>query len=266
MAGLKKKKDKKNFKGIQFPGKKIWIFLIRKSALPLVVIAILILAFIGVRAIFLTNPMFKISAIRVDGMTDGSKLKDLALVRSCMDKNIFSLNIKEISSGIKKVSPELKKVVVRRVMPDTIEIYALPRIPVAVIKGYKYFPIDENGVVISSQSEPDATMPVINGISGWHRPKVGEVFHPDGIDIALMLLKNLKETNALGSFALKGFDISNIRNIRLLLRDGPEIRLGKGQYREKLEKLSVVLADPKIDIDNLKYIDLRFNEAVLGPK
>jgi len=266
MSALRKKSDKKKLKNNAFFKRIPWFKFFKNALIPIAAIIVIALLFFGIKFMFLNSHFFSVSNIRVSGAGDPGRLMDLALVRSCLHKNIFIINIKGLSSGLKKSCPEFKEVTVKRIMPDTIKIDIVPRIAVAAIKTYKYFPIDEFGFVISSTDTMTKGVPVITGISSWQRPKVGEKYSPKKISLALSIIKNIEDSNALGQFRFESVDISNIRNIRLYISDGPEIRLGQGGYRKKIEKLSLILADAKLDIKNLEYIDLRFKDAVLGPK
>ncbi|MCK4462997.1 MAG: cell division protein FtsQ, partial [Candidatus Omnitrophica bacterium] len=134
------------------------------------------------------------------------------------------------------------------------------------IKAFKYFPVDEEAVVLSPQSEAKEGLPIITGISIWARPKKGEILRSNRINSALALLKGINESKILTEYEVERIDVSNIRNITFYLDNGLEIKIGHGNLREKLKKLSIILSDPKIDINNLKYVDLRFKDAVLGPK
>ncbi len=264
---LIKKKD--NIKKLKIPiviKRNIVFTLLKKSIIPLMAICLVLFLYQGIKLIFVKSPYFKISRIDIIPGTDLVNLDKSEVLESLKGKNIFTVDIKNTARAIHTDYPELKKVVVKRVMPDMLQVVIVPRIPVALIKAFKYFPVDEEAVMLSPQSDVKEGLPIITGISIWARPKKGEILRSDRINSALALLKGIKESKILTEYSLQRIDVSNIRNIAFYLDNALEIKIGHGDLREKLKKLSMVLNDPKIDIDNLEYIDLRFKDTVLGPK
>ena len=262
-------KRKDNIKRLKIPViiKRNRVFaLLKKSIIPLIAICLILLMYQGIKLIFVKSPYFEISKIDIIPETDLVNLDKSEALQPLKEKNIFTVNIKNTARAIHADYPELKKVVVKRVMPDILQVVIVPRIPVALVKAFKYFPVDKEAVIFSPQSEAKEGLPVITGISFWTRPKEGEILRSNRIDWALALLKGIDESKVLTGYKLERIDVSNIRNIAFYLDNGLEVKIGHGDLLEKLKKLSMLLNDPKIDINNLEYVDLRFKDAVLGPK
>ncbi len=262
-------KRKDNIKKLKIPViiKRNRVFaLLKKSIILLIAICLILLLYQGIKLIFVKSPYFEISKIDIIPKTDLVNLDKSGILQPLKGKNIFTVDIKNIARAIHAGYPQLRKVVVKRVMPDMLEVVIVPRIPVALVKSSKYFPVDEEAVILSPQSEAKGNLPVITGIPFWTRPKKGEILRSNRINWALALLKGIDKSNVLTEYRLERIDVSNIRNIAFYLDNGLEIKIGHGDLQEKLKKLSTLLKDPKIDINNLKYVDLRFKDAVLGPK
>ena len=45
-----------------------------------------------------------------------------------------------------------------------------------------------------------------------------------------------------------------------------EIKIGKSDFRERLKVLSTVFEQLGSDIDKFNYIDLRFEDPIIGPR
>lgn len=266
MAIIKRKDNIKKLKIPVIIKRNIVFALLKKSIIPLIGICLVLLACQGTKLIFVKSPYFEISKIDIIPKTDLVNLDKTGILQPLKGKNIFTVDIKSTARAIHADYPQLRKVLVKRVMPDILQVVIVPRIPVALIKSFKYFPVDEESVILSPQPEAKEGLPIITGISFWTRPKKGEILRSNRISWALSLLKGINESGILTGYRLKRIDVSNIRNIAFYLDNGLEIKIGHGNLQEKLKKLSMLLRDPKIDINNLEYVDLRFKDAVLGPK
>ena len=44
------------------------------------------------------------------------------------------------------------------------------------------------------------------------------------------------------------------------------MRIGCEDFKDRLETLRRTLKDPRLALDRVEYIDLRFGDAVIGPK
>lgn len=265
MAVFKKKNSKNKLKASITNKGKILASL-KKGLIPILLILVIFLLYLGVKTIFIDSPYLQIKSIKVIGKVDYAKLEDLNIFQSVKGKNIFTVNVRDIASVIHENYPEFKKVTVRRVMPDMLEIVIISRVPIALVKIFKHFYIDEEGVVLSDDIKVKKDLPVISGISIWSRPKRGEAIRSNRINSALAILKLVKQTGMAANYDIKRIDVSDIKNVIFYLDDNLEIKMGHGNLLEKLNKLSTMLSDPKIDINNLSYIDLRFKDIVMGPK
>lgn len=266
MANIKKKNSSKKIKIPAAIRRNILARLFKKAIIPVIMICLAFIVYHGVKYAFKKSSFFIIETIDIKGRTALTDLHKSEAVRSCKGKNIFTLNIKELSKVINKAYPEFKKVAVKRVLPNTLEIAVQDRIPVALIKSYKYFPIDKDAVCLSSDMAIKEDLPVISGLSIWMRPESGKALEDERINAAFYIIKTVREMKILGKHKIARIDISNLKNILFYLDNGLEIRVGEEELNNKLMKMKAIFTDPKIDIDNLDYIDLRFKEAILGPK
>jgi len=270
VAVIKKKSVKKKVKSPVSHERERLLFLLKRSIPYFISIGCLIVGLFILRYLFLSIPYFKVKEIQVTGgdrsLQSMKVIEKAEALKMCKGENIFMVNIHELSAGIKDRYPEFKSVKVRRKMPNVLEVNVVPRIPVAMVKTFGYYPIDGEGVILSPEISSNNRLPVISGISIWTRPKIGVRLASGRVDLSLQLLDQLKHYDVIGKFGVQRLEVSNIRNILIFLGTGLEIRMGQDEFEDKLEHLVTILSDDKIDKSNLKYIDLRFKDPVLGTR
>jgi cell division septal protein FtsQ len=182
-----------------------------------------------------------------------------------MDRNIFSLDLKEMELWIKRQSPQLKTVVIRRIMPGRIEVDLVSREPFAFIDTSGGLIIDKDGVVLSRGRNKDG-LTEIQGIKFFfNAPRNGERIDNAMLVKALMLLDSMKKKGILRRNTAEHIDISDKNNIQLGI-DGVNVKMGRNDFSDKIMRLKEMLEDPKIDIGKIRYVDLRFEDTVISPK
>lgn len=257
---MAKKKNAKKIRMIEL--KKIRPLLLTKNFLwAAVILSLILAAFIFLKK----SPYFAINNITVVDLARATSLTTGDLLRLYKGRNIFDVDIGSISSRIKGDYPVVKEVAVKRVMPGSLKITVVPRIPVAKVKMREYFPVDKTGMVLSPDMRSER-VPVIVGVSSWLRPRVGERLKSLQLTSAFGLIDALKEGSFLSGYEVSVIDVSNYKNPSFYLESGIEVKVGSGNFADKLKKLKTTLANPDLDKDNIKYIDLRFEGVVIGPK
>ena len=252
----KRKKDngakKANPAAVKIASKKIVYFILT--------IAVIALVFL----FFRKSQYFQITTVDVVSQDNAAGINVAALSRIYKGRNIFEVDINSISSGIKRENPVAKDVVVKRVLPNRIEIDVIPRRAVATIKSSSYFPVDDTGMVLPSGARTDG-LPEIIGFSRWFKPRTGEKVDSPQVDSALRLIDDIEETGSL-RYIVSKIDVANHKNISFYIEDGIEVKIGGEDFQERLKMLAKTLENPRLDTKNIKYIDLRFKDAVIGPK
>lgn len=249
----KEKKEKNKTAPIKFPVKKFLRFA-------------LIFALIAVSYLSLRNSeYFTLTDIKVVGSDDTSGLRAEDLLELYKGRNIFDIDIDAISFRIKKDYPLAKDVIVRKVLPSSLVVDIASRVPVAKIKANGYFPIDRTGMVLPPEAE-SSNLPVISGFSMWLKPRVGERLDNRQLESAFLLIDALKE-NTLGDFfSVTTVDAANYKNLSFYLKNGIEVKIGGDDFPERLKMLKTTLNNRKLDKNDIRYIDLRFRDVVIGPK
>jgi len=218
------------------------------------------------------TPYFDVKEVYISGRrsptVDYAKLKAAAY-----GKNIFKVNLSDIRNKMLKEYPELMTLQLTRVFPDTVIASTSLRQPIAQLYKDHYYPVDREGVLLSGvRSLPLEGLVIVTGTRGDLSRKVGQRLDDARLDASLALLEGIRSSDALNGHRLIEIDVSNLRNIIFFLEDGLEIKIGrKGsldglEFAERLENLRSILRDPKIRPSEIRYIDLRFEEPVIGPR
>ncbi len=263
MARKKRSSSRKKKKRISMPFKNVFA---NKGVLIFAVCAVLLAGIIyGLGYFFLNSSFFNIKEISVNkergySFTEGkAKLNDLYL-----GHNIFRVDLKQVERFVKDRYPHLKKVEVRRMFPDQIEVDIVPRQSVAYISAGYNVVIDKEGIILG-KSDDVKNLVEIKGINFFFTPKRGEKIKDKRVASALDLLDGLNKNLSRVYRNFEFIDISDKRNLILGI-DGMTVKMGSSDFTGKVRKLRQILSDPDIDLKDINYIDLRFDDAVISPK
>mgnify|MGYP001314429555 CR=1 FL=1 len=151
-------------------------------------------------------------------------------------RNIFDIDIGSLSARIKNDYPIIERATVKRLLPDTLEINIVSRVPIAVLGGRESFPIDRWGMVLSP-GRSRGSLPVIEGLSFWARPRLGERLESAQLEKAFLLLDAFDETGPGWNHTATRIDVSNQRNLSFYLQNGIEVKIGDERFSIRLKML-----------------------------
>ena len=187
-------------------------------------------------------------------------------------RNIFGIDLKKESQDIIRSNPNYSGVSLVRVFPSRIVVQFIERKPVALIKLYRYFAIDEAGAIFYIQGEqlPELDLPVITGLeTRLFGPKPGVRYNIKELNLALEILREAKRTHILRYYKIRRVDVGNAANSSIFIpiaqntMNDLEVKLGSNDITNKMAILAGLIINGKNDISGIKYIDLRFNEPVI---
>jgi Cell division protein FtsQ len=197
-------------------------------------------------------------------------------------RNIFSLNLTRESVKALLNCSDCRKVRFLRILPNCIFVDFLKRHPVALVKFYKNYAIDQQGVFFNPiATAEEAGLPVIYGLeTKIFGPKPGVKYKRPEIDLALSIIQEFKANKAFSDFTLKRIDVTSLQSAGLFVLlprqaadytksipqlewIGFEVRIGEGSIKQKLMILGGLLMQADKEWKNIKYIDLRFREPVI---
>jgi len=231
-------------------GEKIVVFF-KRSIIVLSIFIFIAIAALGVK---MSARAFPVKNIIVSGNyhLEEDEVKEAVNIRE--GESLLRLSFDELETRIKHMA-WIKKVVFRRQFPGTLMIRIEEAVPKALLRLKKHmFLIDTGGNVleeIGNKSIP--FLPVIVGIN----PEKDR----GGILEALKLIDALNEKNIL----------SGGESIEIMLKpyglamnmDGEFVKVGYGEYPEKLERWKELEAEIRKRNIAINYIDLRFKDSVI---
>lgn len=198
-----------------------------------------------------------------------SPVVDLSYLRG---RNIFDIDLKKESQDILRSYLNYSGISLVRIFPSRIFVEFIERRPVALIKLYRYFAIDESGVIfyIQGEQQPEMDLPVITGLETYlFGPKPGVRYNIKELNIALEILREAKSTRILKYYKIRKLDVSNVADTSIFIPIAQnitselEVKLGSNDIKNKMAILAGLIINGKNDISGIKYIDLRFNEPVI---
>jgi cell division protein FtsQ len=218
-------------------------------ALPVIVIGAII-----AHVSLASKPVFPVNKVVFTGNTHLSdeELKGLAGLNG--EESLVS-----ISSGrvFKKLSgsPWIRSVSVRKEFPDRLHILVSEAEPFALLdmKGHLFI-VDDKGKMLEELK--DGSMPFLPVISG-NPFEEKEVFYE-----AINLAKVIKKTGLLSRKDHIEIIAHKPQEMALNL-DGVVVKVGTGEYEEKLVRLMELEEEIKNRLIPVDYIDLRFENRVI---
>lgn len=247
-----------------------------KSKIPIIVIgsflAFFLLTVVGL-AIFTHQLLYKsdyfiIKENRIDWLNEPLAREPYReFLKTGVGQNIFEFNISSASKEMLNSHPELKDMWIVRDFPNRLTIKVKPRVPIAQVGETSFFLTDEEGVVLTEVRDSIMEgLPIVAGV-GWRLfRKVGQKEDSLRMKKALTLLKVINESDFINDHILTKIDVSDYRNISFIIEDGIEIKIGHSNFKERLNTLDNTLASMAMEKDEIRYIDLRFDDVVLGTK
>ncbi|MDP2905674.1 MAG: hypothetical protein Q8O22_05170 [Candidatus Omnitrophota bacterium] len=211
-------------------------------------------------------------------------------------KNIFSINLAAQAAYVSQFYPDAKLIKLTRVLPDRIYVDVAKRTPVAAVKLYKYFAVDQDGLLfnLETPAPPDA-LPVITGLeTKIFGPKPGKIYNTKELLLALQIIAQANKSMVLKSYFIKKVDAASPANLSVMmtipqdasavqaaskaqrvlkvgagLKPAPtgvqylEVKFGGANIQAKIKLLENIITQEKEELYKIKYIDLRFASPVI---
>ena len=235
------------------------------------VIRIIVFVFIGfvfftgyVNALeFLTHsPLFEIKDVMIDRSI---QFIDLRSLKDLKGHNIFKVDIKQIEHQIAEHYPYIAQLRVVRQLPDRILILAKKREPLMqVYFKKKYLLLDTEGVALYYTLAP-AALPQVYGIPlerDWLF--LGGHIHGPELSKVADILNSFKASPYLNHWRIHAVQAGNLSKIDMLVGENMHVILDQDNTQVKIEVLQMLISANKIDLNKVKYIDLRFKEPVIA--
>jgi len=233
------------------------------------------IGFVTFKYMFVDAGYFMIKSIEIKLYDEKETLQNISpdevLDEEIVGTNIFFLNLNALKGRIEFLHPEFKDIVIRRLLPNKLIVHGKLRKSVAQIHSDRYYLVDDEGTILpNAKNFPEAELPIISGI-GINLAKTPmsdfSKFQKDKLGKALELINETLINEELSEYKLKLIDVTDPGNVSFFLTSANiEIKIGNTDFRKRLEVLSTVLEQMNSDIDSFRYIDLRFEDPIIGPR
>lgn len=243
-------------------------------------VGLLLLGGIGIglarlKYMFVDSEYFMIKEVNIKVYSENGALRNIS-VKEIADeeiegKNIFSVDLEGLKERIEIAHSEFKDIVIRRLLPDKLIVQANLRNAVAQVCSDRYYSVDREGVLLPDvRNFPDPGLPIIIGI-GINLAKASSSkftkFEKEKINKGLRLINEMSANEKLSEYKLKVVDMTDPGNISFFIETvNIEIKIGNSDFRNRLAVLKTVFDQLGSDIDSFKYIDLRFEDPIVGPR
>ncbi len=248
------RKNKKTRKNVAVNRHKAERFIAAAKYFGFVVLPVLLVVAAIYMASGIVKSAFRVRSVVISGnehLTD-EELKTMAGLGN--DDNLITLSGRSISSKMME-SPWMRSVDVRKEFPDRLLIHLSEAEPFALLdlKG-KLFIVDDRGAMLEELR--DIAVPFLPIISG------NPYQEKDAFQEAIIFAKAIKKTGLLA-----GKDhieiISHKPQEMSVNIDGIVVKVGEGEYEDKLTRLKDIEEEIKNRHISVDYIDLRFANRVL---
>ena len=160
---------------------------------------------------------------------------------------------------------------VQRILPNRIRVAITERNPIAFVRnGNEVALIDAHGVILDRPSDLDAHFPIVSGITDALPRDEAE----RRMEIYQELVRDLNAVNADSSNQLSEVDLSNPKNVRIVMAGIPgvnatqavAIKFGSGDFTSKYRMLVENFSQWQANAGCVHSVDLQFTrQIVLNP-
>lgn len=241
----------------------------RGHRLNLLKLIIIIIIFIAVCFIigYLMRSIKNLDYFKIKDITT-SEGKEIPEAYYLLGRNIFDINLKKESLYIQELYPTYKKTGLYRILPNRLFVSFLKRKPIAYIKLYRYFCVDEELVLFNESTDiEESNLAVIIGLDmRIFGPQIGKKYNIKELRLALDIIGEIKRNKMLRDYNVEKIDVTVATNTSFFTSDGLEVKIGQDDIKKRINILSNLFIQLKNELGNIKYIDLRFKEPVIKYK
>lgn len=206
---------------------------------------------------------FQVSHVAIHGADRLSRGEALALIGDVRGRNILGLDLAEWRERL-RTSPWVEDAVVRRVLPNTVDVVIQERQPIGLARlGRDLYLVDQHGTVIDGYGPgyAELDLPIIDGLGT--PPRDGPpVVDPTRTALAARLLADVAPHPPIAD-RVSQIDVRDQRDAVVLL-DGDTVllRLGDRDFAQRLQDYLDVAAALKDRVSAVDTVDLRFGERM----
>ena len=181
--------------------------------------------------------------------------------------NIFSVDLEAVQQRIQSKYPEIAELRIQRKFPDTLYLSAKKREPFAFVTLQQQdVLLDQEGYVLSFKPLPVSQLPQIMGVKVREALVIGKPLRSRSLQRALRILTAFAKVEALSSLKVLRIHVENPSKIQLETSEGFMVILDEQDVPLKMQTFAALWEQQHIDAQTIGYIDLRFQQPILGKK
>lgn len=224
------------------------------------------LAFLGytIHQYFQHSGQLNIGEVKILGCMNAAESELLDLAKIDFRMNLLNLDLQEVSRHLAQ-HPWVENAKVRRDFSDkALIIEVQERIPRAWILLDELYLMDRNGEIFKKAERKDKMdLPIITGVTPqeWRQkdPRMMELLRQ-----ALELLEHLEGRKVFSLRDVSEVHLSRKKNLILYtLQGGVPIRVGSGDFADKLNRLEKVLPALRNKLNNVESLALNYPKKVV---
>lgn len=241
-----------------------------RSYVKIIFIIIVVAALIGGAIygviVFLNNSeYFDVNTIKIDSSLQFIHKADLASMKG---KNIFEIDLKEKQRQLEIKYPQVRDLKIVKRFPNQILVVAKKRKPFVQTELKKtVLTLDDSGVVLSTSSKSNKKLPQIIGLNKRSDFTLGKPLGGISVQVALKIIRQIDENQKnFASVYVSDVDVSDLSKIVFHLTNDLEVIIDQDKVEHRIRVLGVILAQNTLELNKVKYVDLRFKEPIVGKK
>ena len=211
-----------------------------------------------------TTPLLRVNRISVHGNVRLSSGEVQALVDDLRGTSILRVDLDAFRQRLVG-SPWIGQVALRRVLPSTIEVFVSERRPIGLCRmGPDLYLVDDTGTVIDQFGPQYAEfdLPIIDGLVAPGRGAAHDAIDPARADLAARVIAELGRNQQIAN-RLSQVDVTDAHDALVLLEgDGALLHIGEDKFLERVQSYLDLSSALRERVDEIDYVDLRFDSRV----
>ncbi len=221
-----------------------------------VFLLVVVVAAMLVQAFLYGSDYFKLAVVETkDTPLDNASIAYInqQVLRSYKGRNIFTIDLGAISGMLAGRFPDAKEVTVRIAPPDRLVVTMKFRWPVALVKGTRPYPVDDDGIILANANEKlFKTLPVIEGIE--MRPAeraAASGASRRNLRSALELVRELKRSRIASDYGVATVNAADAKTMSFVMSNGVTVKIGCEDLAKRLRSLRRTLKDPRLVLERI---------------
>lgn len=250
-----------------------------RQTLPRLAAHLGVLAAIGLALVVWTmvfiqrSPYFWVSSVEVEVEPGQRWIADPRIgYRLRPPSHLLRVQLPGLAAALQREHPQLARVVVRRQLPNRLVAHVALREPVAQLRGRQYYLISAGGIVLAQgRPSPWRELPVVALGPPTAAYTAGQSCAGPELRQAVAALEQVGRARGLAGHRVTMVRVMPAapgmpsgRMVSLLLDTGLELRAGDGELGTSLARVGELLRTRGREMAQAQYVDLRFDDLVVG--